>query len=72
MRPARKAKPDRYTRDVWDRNDVASHFGCSLPHVLKLMHAQGLPYSKLGTLIRFRKEDVLTWHAAQTTKEVAV
>lgn len=66
MKPVRKGKPSRHTRDVWDRHDVAAHFDCSLPHVLKLMNSQGLPFSKLGSLIRFRKEDVLAWHEQQT------
>jgi excisionase family DNA binding protein len=58
-------KPAREERDIWDRNDVAEHFRCSLPHVLKLVRAQGLPMLQLGNLVRFRRSDVLAWEQAQ-------
>lgn len=63
-----KAKPDRHSRDIWDRNDVAEHFDCSLPHVLKLVRDQAMPHMQLGKLIRFRREDVLAWQAEQVAK----
>ena len=67
MRKAKsKAKRlPRIERDVWDRQDVADHFGCSLPHVLKLVREQALPCLHLGKLIRFRREDVLSWQTQQ-------
>lgn len=55
----------REERDIWDRNDVADHFHCSLPHVLKLVRDQALPHMTLGTLVRFRRVDVLEWEQTQ-------
>jgi excisionase family DNA binding protein len=65
MRKSKSKKSPRLEREVWDRNDVADHFGCSLPHVLKLVRDQSLPCLHLGKLIRFRREDVFTWQTAQ-------
>jgi excisionase family DNA binding protein len=57
--------PARHERDIWTREDVAAHYGCSLPHVHKLIADQGLPHMHLGALLRFRREDVLAWQTAQ-------
>jgi excisionase family DNA binding protein len=67
MRKSKAKRSPRLERDVWDRNDVADHFGCSLPHVLKLVRDQELPCLHLGKLIRFRREDVLAWQTRQVT-----
>lgn len=58
-------KHERYSRDVWDANDVAAHFGCSRPHVVKLAEKNGLPYMRLGRLWRFLQLDVHEWEAEQ-------
>lgn len=65
MRKTKPKRPPRIDRDVWDRQDVADHFGCSLPHVLKLVREQALPSLHLGKLIRFRREDILAWQTQQ-------
>ncbi len=65
MRKKSSKKSPRSEREVWDKQDVADHIACSLPHVLKMMQTQGLPFARLGKLVRFRREDVLSWHAAQ-------
>jgi excisionase family DNA binding protein len=64
VRPT-KTKAPRDKRDIWDRHDVAEHFGCSLPHVVKLVRDQELPCIHLGKLIRFRREDVIAWQTEQ-------
>lgn len=58
-------KAPRDERDIWDRHDVAAHFCCSLPHLLKLVRDQGLPHMRLGTLVRFRRLDVIAWQETQ-------
>lgn len=66
-KPARekRAKQTREKRDIWDSKDVAEHFGCSLPHVTKLIRDQALPCLYLGKLVRFRREDVIAWQNDQ-------
>lgn len=61
----KKVRPDRGRRDIWNSQDVADHFGCSLPHVAKIVRDQGLPCLHLGKLVRFRREDVLAWQNEQ-------
>lgn len=64
-------KHERYSRDVWDTTDVASHFGCSAPHVHKLAREDGLPHMRLGRLWRFRRVDVLAWETSRVKKGAA-
>ncbi len=45
---------------LWTMEDVARYARCSLRHVSKLRE-QGLPYRKLGHLVRFSPEAVKRW-----------
>ena len=58
----------RAEREIWSVKDVCEHFDCSRPHVYKLMDSQGLPHMHLGALLRFRRDDVITWQNAQVTQ----
>ena len=62
---------ERYARAVWDTKDVAGHFGCSRPHVVKLAEECGLPHMRLGRLWRFLQADVLAWQLDQVKKKGA-
>lgn len=53
---------------IWTLDDCAEHLRCSRPTVRRMTETQGLPYFKLGTLWRFRAEDVLAWETAQASK----
>ena len=45
---------------LWTIEDVARYARCSLRHVTTLRQ-QGLPYRKLGHLVRFSPEAVKRW-----------
>lgn len=62
-------KHERYSRDVWDIDDVAAHFVCSRPHVVKLAQKEGLPHMRLGRLWRFLQVDVHEWQATQIKRK---
>ena len=42
---------------LWRIEDVAEHIGCTPRHVNNLM-AAGLPYLKIGRLLRFDPEEI--------------
>ena len=45
---------------LWTIEDVARYARCSLRHVSKLRE-QGLPFRKLGHLVRFKPDAVKAW-----------
>ncbi|MBX7210194.1 MAG: helix-turn-helix domain-containing protein [Verrucomicrobiaceae bacterium] len=45
---------------LWTIDDVANYARCSVRHVTTLRE-QGLPYRKLGHLVRFSPESVKRW-----------
>jgi excisionase family DNA binding protein len=45
---------------LWTLDDVARYARCSVRHVMTLRE-QGLPYRKLGHLVRFSPEAVKRW-----------
>jgi len=46
-------------------NDVAEMLKCSVRTVHSLRASEGLPFVKLGRLVRFPKEAVLDWLAGR-------
>ncbi len=59
--PKSTAKPENHASEaLWTMQDVARYARCSLRHVSKLRE-QGLPYRKLGHLVRFKPEAVKAW-----------
>jgi excisionase family DNA binding protein len=48
------------TKTLWTIDDVALYARCSLRHVTTLRE-QGLPFRKLGHLVRFSPEAVKRW-----------
>jgi hypothetical protein len=53
--------PDtRSTDSLWTLDDVARYARCSVRHVMNLRKL-GLPYRKLGHLVRFSPEAVKRW-----------
>jgi excisionase family DNA binding protein len=46
--------------NLWTIDDVARYARCSVRHVTTLRE-QGLPYRKLGHLVRFSSEAVKRW-----------
>jgi phage terminase Nu1 subunit (DNA packaging protein) len=48
------------TEPLWNINDVARYARCSIRHVTTLRE-QGLPFRKLGHLVRFSPEAVKRW-----------
>lgn len=46
--------------NLWTIDDVARYARCSVRHVTTLRQ-QGLPYRKLGHLVRFNPEAVKRW-----------
>ncbi len=48
------------TEPLWNINDVARYARCSFRHVTTLRE-QGLPFRKLGHLVRFSPEAVKRW-----------
>lgn len=55
--PASETQPPE---TLWTIEDVARYVRCSLRHVSKLRE-EGLPYRKLGHLVRFKPEAVKAW-----------
>jgi hypothetical protein len=47
-------------KNLWTIDDVAGYARCSVRHVTTLRE-QGLPYRKLGHLVRFSPEAVKRW-----------
>ena len=45
---------------LWTIDDVARYARCSVRHVT-MLREQGLPYRKLGHLVRFSPEAVKRW-----------
>jgi excisionase family DNA binding protein len=48
------------TDSLWTLDDVARYARCSVRHVMNL-RKHGLPYRKLGHLVRFSPEAVKRW-----------
>jgi excisionase family DNA binding protein len=48
------------TKTLWTIDDVARYARCSVRHVTTLRE-QGLPFRKLGHLVRFNPETVKRW-----------
>ena len=48
------------TKTLWTIDDVACYARCSVRHVTTLRE-QGLPFRKLGHLVRFSPEAVKRW-----------
>ncbi len=48
------------TDSLWTLDDVARYARCSVRHVMTLRE-QGLPYRKVGHLVRFSPEAVKRW-----------
>ncbi len=48
------------TKTLWTIDDVARYARCSVRHVTTLRE-QGLPFRKLGHLVRFNPEVVKRW-----------
>jgi excisionase family DNA binding protein len=46
---------------LWTIDDVARYARCSVRHVATLREQQGLPFRKLGHLVRFSPEAVNRW-----------
>lgn len=46
---------------LWTIDDVARYARCSVRHVTTLREQQGLPFRKLGHLVRFSPEAVKRW-----------
>jgi excisionase family DNA binding protein len=46
---------------LWTVDDVARYARCSVRHVTMLREQKGLPYRKLGRLVRFSPEAVKQW-----------
>lgn len=46
---------------LWKVDDVARYARCSTRHVTTLREQKGLPYRKLGRLVRFSPEAVKQW-----------
>lgn len=46
---------------LWTVHDVARYARCSVRHITALRERQGLPYRKLGHLVRFSPEAVKKW-----------
>lgn len=59
--PKATAQPENHAPEtLWTMEDVARYARCSLRHVSKLRE-EGLPYRKLGHLVRFKPEAVKAW-----------
>ncbi len=58
-------KVPRADRETWGIKDVCEQIDCSRPHVYKLMAKQCLPHMWFGSLLRFRRDDVMAWITAQ-------
>ncbi len=46
---------------LWTIDDVARYARCSVRHVTTLREQMGLPFRKLGHLVRFSPEAVKRW-----------
>jgi excisionase family DNA binding protein len=46
---------------LWTIDDVARYARCSVRHVTTLREQKGLPFRKLGHLVRFSPEAVKRW-----------
>ncbi len=46
---------------LWTIDDVARYARCSVRHVTTLREQKGLPFRKLGHLVRFSPEAVMRW-----------
>ena len=46
---------------LWTIDDVARYARCSVRHVATLREQQGLPFRKLGQLVRFSPKAVKRW-----------
>lgn len=46
---------------LWTIDDVARYARCSVRHVATLREQKGLPFRKLGHLVRFSPEAVKRW-----------
>ena len=60
--PAPSTRPESPAEEtLWTIDDVARYARCSVRHVATLREQQGLPFRKLGHLVRFSPEAVKRW-----------
>ncbi len=60
--PASSARTESPAEEtLWTIDDVARYARCSVRHVATLREQQGLPFRKLGHLVRFSPEAVKRW-----------
>ena len=56
-----KSEKSLFESGIVDKKELARKFSISVSFVNKLMAEEGLPYFKLGKVVRFRKKEVQTW-----------
>jgi len=55
------SEPTVFEKMVWTVEDVARELGCSVRLVHKLVHADRIPYAKVGRLVRFSRLPIHEW-----------
>lgn len=55
--------------ELWDVSQVATYLHVSESWVYKLVAARGIPFQRLGRLIRFRKEQIDGWLATRGSSD---
>ncbi len=50
-----------FDKVVWTTKDVCSVLKCSERHIRELVSLDRIPYTKVGRLVRFYRDDVLGW-----------
>lgn len=55
------APSERHPDALWEIEDVAKYLGVSALTVRKHVNESGLPAKRIGSLLRFRREEVDAW-----------
>lgn len=63
--------PDTATSDLLTEQELAARWHTTPRHIRRLRVESGLPYIKLGRLVRFDADDVAGWLAEHKTASAA-
>lgn len=57
------------TVSLWDVPQVATYLKVSESWVYKLVAAKGIPFQRMGRLVRFRQEQIDSWLASRGSND---
>lgn len=63
--------PSDVVRSVMNVKQLAEHFGVAVSTIHEWRDNEGLPFTKIGSVVRYRLASVDAWHAEYETRKTA-